>query len=252
MITYLGELGFRRQPGSAYKVARNGLATYDETWIGTPTASITFAQGDAPPGGRYPNVALLEWDITHTTGGELSVALHYEGVQDEGIENAAVEKIIDGSLTQEPIDTHPEFADIMTDAGDPFEKQIDGKLVFIFPNGAVFEAESRRFLYFTTYLPDAEGNPSFTEINEDAGTQNYLAPSLTYTESTIEEAWPNLDLLGYIDDPPDAPTLPGERNFLLSKVRARSIADLYYETTFVWMASGPRQWRPKWYTQPVA
>lgn len=252
-VQYLGALGFRRQPGSRYRVQRNGLATYDETWIGTPSATLVFAQGDNPSGGRYPNVVLLEWEIGVTQNAEVQIDLHFEGLETSGINNdVMVDRVIEGTLSTEPIDTHPEFAGVMGDLSTgPWEKIVDGKAVYLFANGAVFEAETRRFLYFTTYLPDTDGNLTFDTINPDAGIQNYLAPSISYTESLLENAWPDLEDLGWINTPSAAPVLPTGRTWLLNRIRSRNIADQYFETQIGWQASGPRGWNETWYTKPA-
>jgi hypothetical protein len=239
MPNYFGELGFLRQPGSKYSVARNGLAKYDETWLGTPSGSFTITQGAVSD--RHPNCVLLEWDVSIADGCKLLIALHFEGVDDESMKD----QIFDSATTTEPIDTHPRFGEIIAASGSPSDDIIDGKAVTIYPNGAVFEKASRRFLYFQTYLDN-----DFTDLNPKAGIKNYKAPGATFTESKIETSWPDVTALGYIDTPPAGPELETTRNWLLDKVYSRNIANVYYETRRVWLSSGLRGWDEDFYTAP--
>ena len=246
MANYLGNLGFTKQPGAKYAVARNGLATYDVSYIGTPSGTLVFSQGNTSS--DYPNTVLLDWSITGIDGCKLQIDLHYEGKDNSSPSAVIADQIVDAATATEPVDTSPKFAGIVSASGTPFEKIIDGKAVVIYPNGATFEKVSNRFLFFTTYLPDATGEPDFTTINPKSGMKNYKAPRLTFTESIIETSQPSLAMLGLIDSPPGAPSPPAGRNYLLDKIRSRNIANTYYEIQRTWLLSGPRGWDTDFYS----
>lgn len=111
MPIYFAELGFLRQPGSKYSVARNGLAKYDEAWLGTPSGSFVITQGAVSD--RHPQCVLLEWDVSIADGCKLLINLHFEGVDDESMKD----QIFDSATTTEPIDTHPRFGEIVAASG---------------------------------------------------------------------------------------------------------------------------------------
>ena len=239
MPNYFAELGFLRQPGSKYAVARNGLSKYDESWLGTPSSSFVIIQGSTSD--RHPNCVLLEWDVTIADGCKLMVNLHFEGVHDESMKD----EIFDSATTTEPIETHPKFASIIAASGTPlYDITIGGQKCTVYPNGAVFEDSSKRFLYFKTYLD------GFTTINPKAGIKSYKAAGATFTQSKIDTAWPDVSDLGYIDIPPAGPVLETTRNWLLDKVYVRNIANVYFETRRVWLSSSFRGWDEDFYTAP--
>ena len=248
-VNYLGNLGFKKQPGAKYSVARNGLASYDVTYIGTPSGSISFSQGNTSA--DYPNTVLLDWNITGIDGCKIQIDFHYEGLDTTTPVALRRDQTMDAGTSTAPVDTHNKFGAIIAASGAAFKKIIDGKTVYIYPNGAVFEKVSKKFLYFTTYLPDASGNPDFANINPKAGMKNYKQPQATFNESIIETSWPDLTDLGYINTPPtNPPTLPSGKNWLLDKVRARNIANVYYEVQRTWLLSGHRGWDTDFYTAP--
>lgn len=239
MPIYFADLGFQRQPGSKYDVSRNGLAKYDESWLGTPSGSFVITQGAVSD--RYPQTVLLDWSVSIADGCKLLINLHFEGVDDESMKD----QIFDSATTTEPIDTHPRFGAIIAASGTGVEKVIDKQGVIIYPNGAMFEKGSFKFIGFQTFL-----DKNFTDLNPKAGIKNYKAPGATFTESKIETSWPDVTALGYIDTPPAGPELETTRNWLLDKVYSRNIANVYFETRRVWLSSGFRGWDEDFYTAP--
>ena len=248
MSEYLGNIGLTKQQGAKYSVARNGLATYDVTYIGNPTANMTFTQGDTSA--DYSNTVLLSWSFSKADGCQIQIDLHYEGKDNTSDDSVIADIVVDAATAAEPVETSPKFAGLIT--GDPFQKIIDGKAVVIYANGATFEKVSNRFLYFTTYLPDSEGEPDFDTINPKAGMKNYKTPRLTVTRSIIEDSIPSIDGLGLIVDTSGdvdfLPTAPGDRSYILDKVRVRNIANVYYEVQETYLLSGPRGWDTDFYT----
>jgi len=251
MSEYLGNIGLTKQQGAKYSVARNGLATYDVTYIGNPTANMTFTQGDTSA--DYSNTVLLSWSFSKADGCQIQIDLHYEGKDNTSDDSVIADITVDASTAAEPVETSPKFGPIILASGAPFPKDLpNGTRVFIHPNGAVFERVSNKFLYFTTYLPDEEGEPDFSTINPKAGMKNYKTPRLTVTRSIIEDSIPSIDGLGLIVDTSGdvdfLPTAPGDRSYILDKVRVRNIANVYYEVQETYLLSGPRGWDTDFYT----
>lgn len=251
-VHHLGSLGYDRQSGWTQSVKRNGLAELDETWVGTYSVSFSLAQGSRHD--KFPNLVLMEWTITHLGDDRLAMSLHYEGMQGQGTSGAVtVDRVLDSATSTAPIETNPRFGDVISDGAAPVViGDIKGGYLLYPDTGAAFEIRTGKFAHFRTFTgPEPEYSvqnpPNPANLNRKAGNTSYKMPTETFTRSFISREWPERTLLGYIANPSDAPPLAGGKDWLLDKVRARSIANIFFECQEVYLGSGPRGWDPDWY-----
>jgi hypothetical protein len=234
MSHLFGESGKIKQPGAVYAVAQNGLATYDVRYkISDGNVSDLFEQGSESE--DYPNCVLVSGRIIHTGDAsctDVILELHYEG-KDTTHTNPTFTDVLSMDITcsVEPIDTHPNFINFAGTRSSPL-------------NGAKYDARDGRFLFFQPEDPDAPG-----ELNKFAGVRSYNCPIQVISQNRIDTALPDSDeiaLVGKIIESStlinNAPSLDGERNYLYTGIRIRSIGNVYFETTRTAALSGPRKW----------
>jgi hypothetical protein len=81
------------------------------------------------------------------------------------------------------------------------------------------------------------------------GQEYYLAPAVSYRQTTIETSLPALRELCTVNAPQRAPGVGGRQNWLLSSINARSVAQptgvVRYEVTREWMLSDRNGWDPE-------
>jgi len=229
------------QPGSVYKVARNGLATFDAVFEGPFSGTIPFSQGETST--IWSNTVLLEVVVKITGKGcdRVEFHCHYEGY-DASFSDDAIR--LDGSLevsmSQEPIETHPRFLSFAGGRGEEGRPANQGK------NGALYREAGEgqyEFDFFLHTLDDEELNPF-------SGIKSYLFPNEVYTQTRIDTTWPSVGELAYLGKILDSlwldenvPELPTVQNWLYSGVRVRNIGNVYFEAQRTAMASGPRGWQ---------
>lgn len=122
-----------------------------------------------------PNIAVIsvEYAGGFSTGGNFG--------SDSNTENAPVIEVT-ATATQEPIETHPDFADEL--AGTKGAEL----------NGAVFDEEGR-FEYFAQ--KDSEG-----VLSRMHGVSDYLAHRVVVRQTTIVNTQPNSVRVGFLEAPP--------------------------------------------------
>lgn len=172
---------------------------------------------------QHPDFAWLKRSnatIRREEADHCAVSITFEGVPPE-----TNEKIysVSGSTSTEPIESHPDFAQI---GGTPSNKL----------NEAQFD-EDGKFKGFG--VGPAGDNPK-------AGIKSYLVGSLIYQEDWIRGAIPSapeLDELGTINNPPPSPMKPsiGGRNWLLINADCKQIGN-GSQLTRKWRLSGNRGW----------
>jgi hypothetical protein len=81
------------------------------------------------------------------------------------------------------------------------------------------------------------------------GNEYYLAPAVSYRETTLETTLPTLRELCTVNAPQRAPTVGAKQNWLLTSINSRSVANpsgvVAYEVTREWMLSDRNGWDPE-------
>jgi hypothetical protein len=81
------------------------------------------------------------------------------------------------------------------------------------------------------------------------GQEYYLAPAVSYRETTLEASLPSLKEVATVNSPQRAPAVSGNQNWLLTSINARSVAQptgaIRYEVTKEWMLSDRNGWDPE-------
>lgn len=81
------------------------------------------------------------------------------------------------------------------------------------------------------------------------GSEYYLAPAVSYRETTLETSLPALRELCTVNAPQRAPTVGTKQNWLLTSINSRSVANpsgsVAYEVTREWMLSDRNGWDPE-------
>jgi hypothetical protein len=81
------------------------------------------------------------------------------------------------------------------------------------------------------------------------GQEYYLAPAVSYRETTLETSLPSLQEVATVNSPQRAPAVSGKQNWLLTSINARSVAQptgaIRYEVTKEWMLSDRNGWDPE-------
>lgn len=182
-----------------------------------PGAVITAAD--------FVNIApgLTRVTVTHTAG--LQSAPSGEG----GMTSELV-----GGAREVPTESHDTFKDSVTPAqlveikaAIQENRQIDASIV---PNQSSNKA---RQLYNLLYR----------------GQEYYLAPAVSYRETTLERSFPSLRELCTINAPSRAPNVSSQQNWLLTSINGRSVAsptgNVNYEVTREWLLSDRKGWDPE-------
>jgi hypothetical protein len=248
-----GTTGTIPQPGATYKCTRIGLATFDEVVYGSVSDISSYSQGQTAPA-PFAHCILMEIGITVQVGnGECDsvlLQLHYEGFDSSFTDNEIrIEGQLTASLTQEPIETHPDFLNFAGYRGEEDRPANLGR------NGAVYEEATDgqfRFSYFLAQLPtEGAGIP---KLNRFAGVSSWLYPQETYVQTRMDTDWPDeneLELLGkilvsdWLDN--NVPLLPQAVNWMYTGIEVTNIGNQYYPSRRTATASGPRGYIPQMY-----
>lgn len=139
---------------------------------------------------------------------------------------------LSGALSEEPIQTHPDF---ITLAGTP-AAPLHGA-IFIDPDTQQKTSNNDKgvFREFKTILAGV--------TNKKAGVQGYLSPGATWTEISFSRQRPiDLGQLGKIDKPPGRPpSFSDNRNWLYYDVSYRQRGSIY-EIRKTWKLSARGGW----------
>ena len=169
-------------------------------------------------------VARVQWEKPRQFAGKFyRVAYIYEGFIN-ALPDSTYE--LSGTLTEEPIETHPDFEDFAGTPSSPL-------------NGAVFlDPETGK-----PTTDDAKGVFSEFGISGDkAGVSSYASPGVMWTETRYSTTKPTeLGDLGQIDTPNGNPPTFSGRDWLLwdSSYRRRGFI---YEIRIAWKLSGRNGW----------
>jgi hypothetical protein len=81
------------------------------------------------------------------------------------------------------------------------------------------------------------------------GQEYYLAPAVSYRQTTLETSLPALKELCTVNAPQRAPSVEAKQNWLLTSINARSVAQptgaVRYEVTKEWLLSDRNGWDPE-------
>jgi hypothetical protein len=184
------------------------------------------------------NATITSADFVTDAAGVTRVTVTWtEGLDGSGVGGSAgggaTTELI-GGAREIPTEAHPTFKDTVSDAAlKEIKKAIqdgtdpDTTLV---PTGADNKA---RILYKLLLR----------------GQEYYLAPAVSYRQTTLETALPTLRELCTVNAPQRAPSVGTKQNWLLTSINARSVAQptgaVRYEVTKEWMLSDRNGWDPE-------
>jgi hypothetical protein len=160
----------------------------------------------------------------------------------EGLDSAGTSGSAGGGSTTEliggarevPIESHPTFRDdVSIEALREIKRAIDERQP---PDTALVPADptnKARILFNMLYR----------------GFEYYLAPGVSYRQTTLEATLPDLKELCTVNAPQRAPVVSTKQNWLLTSINARSVAQptglVRYEVTKEWMLSDRNGWDPE-------
>jgi hypothetical protein len=187
---------------------------------------------------QVTNASITSADFSQDAAGTTRVTVTWtEGLAGGGSSGTAgggitVELI--GGSREIPTEAHPTFKDSVTDEA---LKEI---------KAAIDEGRD----------PDTALVP--TQANNKArilyklllrGQEYYLAPAVSYRETTLETSLPGLREIATVNAPQRGPQVAGKQNWLLTSINARSVAKptggVVYEVTKEWMLSDRNGWDPE-------
>lgn len=184
---------------------------------------------DFSPHPRFSQLLLSKRDGQRSEPGWWTVSYTFEGFLNGEPEEPTYELV--GSLSQEPIQTHPNFAEI---AGTPAAPK----------NGAIFiDPESLRQSESTNAIFKEFANVNGA-VNPKAGVDSYLEPSVEWRETRFSRSRPTtLTGLGNIQTPNGSPPNLSPRDWIYwseTYVRRGGV----YQITSTWKLSGRNGWDP--------
>ena len=147
--------------------------------------------------------------------------------------NPGDEYSVEGSMSQEPIETHEKFKGISA---------ADWKKWNLWKNNPNDEA-------LGGWKPGEEGGALGTLATlYDKGVTDYLVPRAVVRITRIEGSSPRLSRLGKIDAPSGAPTLPSGANWMLTGASGNRQQDKTWSNSYEYMSSGPAGWNSDIYS----
>jgi hypothetical protein len=153
------------------------------------------------------------------------------------------------STGSEPIETHPRYAGLSDDFWRNWEiwksdKTSDLLKTANLPSGSEIYVTKG---YWDPFTYSAETPAGELVQKWKKGIREYLAPKVVSRYQTSGSP-SNLSAVGYIEIPPYTAGITG-RNWLFTGASSRfNVATGVFETTYEWLASGPKQWDQDLYT----
>lgn len=214
-----GDPRLKLQPGAEVSEDENGLLTGTCVYEG----DIAYIGSVPFMGSLHPydfRLTAYKRQITRIANKKVRATINYIGVSSDPtpmfIEHP-------GGSGQDPIQTHPNFADF---AGTPAEPK----------NGAYFDPENGDFVGFT------DSSSKFF------GTSSYIVPSVMVNLSFYTHYVPDLGYIGETYDwsVPNLIAPPNVKDFLLLGMPYRQIGNLFQVTHQI-LGSGPDGWNREIY-----
>ncbi|MEI6035057.1 MAG: hypothetical protein WCS65_12365 [Verrucomicrobiae bacterium] len=190
---------------------------------GREITSETWEAFDAPP--SAPSGAKNS-KLTHTDG---KYTLVFDTAPTET--NPGDEYSVEGSMSQEPIETHEKFQGIAA---------ADWKKWNLWKNNSKDEE-------LAGWKPDSGALADLAALYEK-GVTDYLVPRAVVRITRIEGSSPRLSRLGKIDAPSGAPTLPSGANWMLTGASGNRQQDGKWSNSYEYMSSGPAGWNSDIYS----
>jgi hypothetical protein len=213
----------------------NGTLTTDRFGLSTATA-IWFQAGNTAPEMPSSGAPHPYWTELKCEG--VTVKQDVEGFRLEGRYAGIYGPTLpvyelSESMSEEPIETHPDFKDFATDANGYKPHPDDGSFV-----GFVRRPE------WDLNLDD----PTPREITNPLwiGVRSYLVPGATFRKTYVTINAPSPGTLGSISTPEGAPSY-SDRTWLYAGMAYERRADVYVIRE-EWRLSGPRGWNTIIYT----
>ena len=177
----------------------------------------------------YPNLMLYEASKQSKEGGISRITCTYKGVL---ITNPYVfmQQSFDGSVTSEPIETHPKFS--MPEDDPPVTAAELDAITVALENNVPYTIDS----------PDATDEGVLLYNKKRRGVTSWLRFGAVYSQSYVIPAPPSdYGSLGKVVNPPGAPGLPDSQNYLWSGyswTKAGGVVTVRKD----YMASGRKGW----------
>lgn len=214
--------------GGRYTTDKYGLSTGTYRWEMLVTASPTLG---TPVASSHPLNSNLVLERS-TLGVEDGIAFaegEYAGII--GSDPTPVYEL-DVSSSEEPIESHPSFADFATDA-----------------NGATYDKTSGEFVGFTKRPLYDPANPNYEVTNAAwVGVRSYLNAGAVWREIRISKTNSvSISDVGHIASPAGTPPSPGSgRTWLYAGASMQQRGNVY-TIRREWRLSGLRGWNPTIY-----
>ena len=220
--------------GLGGSVDRTGIVSVDvPMWVGSLGEALSVS---VPLGLGVP---LVSRNFKQSEDGGYEVTLHFEGMEDTGPKEDETTFEFDVSMSEDPVEAHPNFDAISEkygwdDVEKAFPKFSPGTST---SDGSALDKKSK-----------AKKNPLY-------GTESYLSVGAVFRKTYASRTIPAGLLRGIgaiVDRPPDIgqfqiPSTGSKRNWLklAPKIRRRGNS---VEVTEEWMLSGPNGWNTDIYS----
>jgi hypothetical protein len=158
---------------------------------------------------------------------------HVDGVYtltEERISGSGTVHSVEGTTTQEPLETHPRFDSIPQAIKEKWTRW----------------KKNAQDTYLKNWVPETEQNSKFQELYSfyTYDVTSYLVPRVVVRMTELEEGPPQLANVGKIDSP--GITVGGAPNFILTGAHGQE-EGAHWRNTYEWLGSGPGGWDAKIY-----
>lgn len=199
------------------------VLTDGTTWVSPSTVTgATITSADFVEGEAGTTRVTVTWTEGQDTGGG------------SGSAGGRTTTELIGGAREIPTEAHPVFKDSVTDAQLKEIKR------------AIAANEDPKTAIVPTQ-PENKARILYKLLLR--GQEYYLAPAVSYRETTLENSLPPLRELCTVNAPRRTPTVGQSQNWLLTSINARSVArptgSVAYEVTREWMLSDRNGWDPE-------
>ena len=201
------------------------VLTKSETSTDSKGRAITTETWEAFDGAPSAPSGASNITRTHTDG------KHTLTFDNTPTDSTGEEYSVEGSMSQEPIETHEKFKNISA---------ADWKKWNLWKNNTKDEA-------LEGWKPDTGAMADLAALYEK-GVTDYLVPRAVVRITRIEGSSPRLSKLGKIDAPSGAPTLPSGANWMLTGASGARQEGGKWSNTYEYMSSGPAGWNSAIYS----
>jgi len=201
------------------------VLTKSETSTDSKGRAITTETWEAFDGAPSAPSGASNIKRTHTEG------KHTLTFDNTPTDSTGEEYSVEGSMSQEPIETHEKFKNISA---------ADWKKWNLWKNNTKDEA-------LEGWKPDTGAMADLAALYEK-GVTDYLVPRAVVRITRSEGSSPRLSKLGKIDAPSGAPTLPSGANWMLTGASGARQEGGKWSNTYEYMSSGPAGWNSEIYS----